>query len=352
MDQITHPENKSSQMKIVGEFNGEPVHEVMLTGPDGSLCRIFTWGAVIADMRVKMPDGSLQPVVLGFEKFEDYPKHSPYFGAVVGRYANRISGGGFSLDGQRHSLICNEGSNTCLHGGADGFSRRIWAIEECSKKSVTLSLHSPDGDQGFPGALEVKCKYSLSESAVLSVEFSAVATRATIVNLSQHSYFNLDGTGSVSDHLLSVFADQITPVGPNLIPSGEYLDIGSTGFDFRTPRTVVDANCLINLDHNFVLSRPVDLPASQKFLGATLASRKSGLSMQVHTTKSGLQIYDGHQLNVPVPGLNKETYGPRSGICLEPQFFPDSPNQLDFPSAKLAAGDVYSHSIEYRFSNS
>ncbi|MEY8117929.1 aldose epimerase family protein [Falsihalocynthiibacter sp. BN13B15] len=350
MDQINTRACALPQPKLVGEFNGELVHEITLTGPDGSSCRILTWGAVIADLRVKMPDGPLQSVVLGFEKFEDYPKYSPYFGAVVGRYANRISGGGFTLDGQRYTLDQNEGPNTCLHGGAGGLSQRVWTIDAYSKESVTLGLHSPDGDQGFPGALDVKCTYTLSESAILSLEFNAVSTQSTIVNLSQHSYFNLDGSGSISDHRLTVIADRITPVDSALIPSGESLNVQGTPFDFMTPRPVSAPQCPMDLDHNFILTRPENLPVTQGSLAAILETQKTGLTMQIYTTKPGLQVYDGHQLNVPIVGLNGQKYGPRSGICLEPQFFPDSPNQPAFPSAQLAAGEIYAHSIEYRFS--
>jgi len=336
----------SGNMALVGQFEGRDVHEITLQLPDGPEARILTWGAVIRDLTIPLERGIRQGVVLGFDSFADYPVHSPYYGAVVGRYANRISGGGFTLDGTRHALTPNEGTSTTLHGGPGGFSQRVWDVVDLTSDSVTLGLLSPDGDQGFPGTLTVRCRYALTGKTTLRVEFQAHSTRATVVNLSQHAYFNLDGSATIKGHSLRVWADSQTEVGPDLIPTGRILPVAGTALDLRHPRLLSDDTLCQKLDHNFVLTRP---GTGRLQPAARLTSAVSGLSLTVLTSKPGLQVYDGHQMDVPVPGLSGQTYGAKAGLCLESQFFPDSPNQPGFPSARLVAGDTYDHATEYVF---
>mgnify|MGYP003627489338 CR=1 FL=1 len=335
-----------SALPVVGKFEGAPVHRITLRSAGGAVAQVLTWGAVIADLRVPCPDGRLQNVVLGFENFADYPPHSPYFGAVVGRYANRISGGGFTLNGVRHDLAVNEGPATCLHGGPEGFARRIWNVTELTAESVTLGLQSPDGDQGFPGDLDVRCRYTLCDRTTLRVAFQARTMAPTVVNLAQHAYFNLDGSPDLSGHHLQVFADTYTPVDADDIPTGALADVTGTRFDLRQPRPVFDPDRPTRLDHNFVLS---DLPGVD---GLRHAARLSAgdMALDVHTTKPGVQVYDGNKLNLAVPGHDRAHYGPRAGICLETQFFPDSPHQPCFPSAVLNPGETYAHTTDYSFS--
>jgi len=336
----------SRNITPVGQFEGRDVHEIALRLPEGPEARILTWGAVIRDLTIPVGPGQRQGVVLGFDSFADYPVHSPYFGAVVGRYANRISGGGFMLDGIWHALTRNEGTSTTLHGGPGGFSQLVWDVLDLSLDSVTLGLTSPDGDQGFPGAASVRCRYSLTSKTTLRVEFSAHSTRATVFNLSQHAYFNLDGSPTIEGHSLRVWADSQTEVGPDLIPNGRILPVAGTALDLSHPRLLSDPGLCQKLDHNFVLTRS---GADRLQPAARLTSAVSGLSLTVLTTKPGLQVYDGHLLDVPVPGLNGQTYGAKAGLCLEPQFFPDSPNQPGFPSARLEVGEIYNHVAEYVF---
>ncbi len=334
-----------SERPVVGHVSGEPVYQITLRGANGATAQVLTWGAVIADLRIPCPDGRLQSVVLGFDSFADYPAHSPYFGSVVGRYANRISGGGFKLNGTWHGLDTNEGATTCLHGGAEGFARRNWTVIALSADSVTLGLQSRDGDQGFPGDLAVRCCYSLCDQTTLRVAFRARTTAPTVVNLAQHAYFNLDGSRDVTNHRLQVFADTYTPVDAADIPTGRLADVTGTRFDLRQPRPVFDPARPAPLDHNFVLSAPPD-SAGLRHAARLIAG---AMTLDVQTTKPGVQVYDGNKLNVLVPGQHGAHYGSRAGICLETQYFPDSPNQPDFPSAVLDPAAIYAHTTEYRF---
>jgi len=340
------PAGPTRHLPPVGQYGGRDVHEITLGTAEGPEARILTWGAVIRDLTIPVGPGHRQGVVLGFDRFADYPVHSPYFGAVVGRYANRISGGGFRLGGTWHALDRNEGSDVSLHGGSDGFSSRVWDVLDLSPDSVTLGLISPDGDQGFPGRLSVQCRYSLVGRATLRVEFRAQATLETVVNLSQHSYFNLDGSSAIDGHSLRVWSDTHTEVGPDLIPTGRVLPVAGTDLDLRRARLLSDPGLCGALDQNFVLRRrgPARLQRA-----ARLISPLSGLRLTVLTTKPGLQVYDGHLIRLSVPGLRGQIYGARAGLCLETQFFPDSPNQPGFPPARLAAGDIYDHVTDYVF---
>jgi len=330
----------------VGSHLGRDVHEITLTAEDGLQAEILTFGAVIRDLSLPMAAGARQSVVLGFPSFDPYPSQSPYFGALVGRYANRIAGGRFTLHGQTHLLDRNEAGGTTLHGGKGGFASRVWDIVDHSDRHVTLGLVSADGDQGFPGTLHVTCRYSLGPDNGLEVALLARTDRPTPVNLTQHSYFNLDDGPDVSDHMLAVHADRVIPVGQNKIPLGEIVSVAGTPFDLRQPRRLGDL--ALALDHTFVLG-PGSADATRMRPVAELTSSRTNLRLRVSSTKPGVQIYDGHMLDVPIPGHTGRHYGAGAGLCIETQFFPDSPNQPQFPDTILVAGAAYDHRSVYAF---
>jgi len=329
-----------------GAVEGEDVFQVTLTGPDGVEMRVLTWGAVIRDLVVPTANGP-QGVLLGLNSVEDYVAHSPYFGAIVGRYANRIGQARFTLNGETYKLDANEGANQ-LHGGTMGFGTRLWSIVDHTKSSVTLSLVSEDGDMGYPGRLIATCVYTLLPSRIVRVELTATADKATPVNLTTHGYFNLDGSADILSHRLMIAADYITPTHPDLIPTGEIVRVEGSAYDFRKP-TPIGAE-LINddtlYDTNFVLHGPYGVLRQAAFL----ESQKNGMTMELWTTEPGVQFYAGHLIDIPVSGLNGAKYGRHAGLCLEPQRFPDSPNNAHFPSSILDPGQVSKQVSEFRFS--
>jgi aldose 1-epimerase len=330
-----------------GSVNGEDILQVTLTGSDGVEMRVLTWGAVIRDLVVPTASGP-QGVLLGLNSIEDYVAHSPYFGAIVGRHANRIGGAHFTLDGEIYELDANEGANQ-LHGGSRGFGTRLWSIVEHSETSLTLSLVSEDGDMGYPGRLVATCTYTLLSSARVRIELTAITDRPTPVNLTTHGYFNLDGSADILSHHLMIAADYITPTGPDLIPTGEIRRVAGTPYDFTMPRPIGSAEFMQDPtihDTNFVLRGPYGVLRQ----AAMLTSLKNGLRMELWTTEPGIQFYAGHMIKLPVPGLDGARYGPHSGLCLEPQRFPDSPNNAHFPSSILDPGQVSKQVSELRFS--
>ncbi len=335
--------------------DGTPVREVTLLNAVGARATIMEWGAVVRDLVVPGSDGP-QRVVLGFDSLDAYVRHSPHFGAIAGRYANRIDGGRFVLDGVTHQLPLNQEGRHSLHGGGNGFGKRPWTILHHDPGSVTLGLVSPDGDHGYPGDLAVTCRYALLEPAELLIQLTATTNQATVLNLCHHSYFNLDGSCDILDHELEVRANLMTPVDADLIPTGEIASVAGTPFDFRKRRPIrlTDSDgARVGYDHNFVRRRDRRQPARMAGLelapAATLASARNGLSMEVWTTEPCLQVYDGFKVNTPVAGLTGAPYGPSAGICLEPQHAPDSPNLPHFPSTVLRPGEVYRQETAYRF---
>lgn len=304
---------------------------------------IITWGAVLRDLRL---DGHAPPLVLGFETLEPYPLHSPHFGAIAGRYANRINGGKFSLDGIAHQLDLNQMGRHHLHGGGAAFGKRPWQLAAHGADFVTLKLHSAAGEAGYPGALDVTCTYRILPTGTLRVELSATTDAATLVNLAHHSYFNLDGSADVSGHTLQIMGDRITEIDADLIPTGKLLPVAGTSFDFRAKRMIDDA-AGTRYDTNFCLS-----DGKRAFTGPVVRAEGSdgGVALEVWTTEPGVQFYDGHKVAVPVPGLEGRQYGARAGFCLEPQVWPDAPNHAGFPSGVLRPGETYAQSTEYRFS--
>jgi aldose 1-epimerase len=329
-----------------GTLGDTEVLQVTLANEAGAEAKILTWGAVIRDLVVPATTGR-QRAVLGLNRIEDYVAHSPYFGAVVGRYGNRIGAARFSLDGETFALAPNEGRHQ-LHGGPAGFGTRLWSLADHTRTTATLTLVSADGDMGYPGRLLATCTYELLAPATLRITLEATCDRPTPVNLTTHSYFNLDGGPDICSHHLMIAADHITPTDPELIPTGEVRRVDGTDYDFRTLRPIGAAQlmtCRTTYDINYALRHEPGVLAH----AATLASRKSGITMELWTTEPGVQFYDGHMLHMPVPGLDGAAYGPRAGLCLEPQRFPDGPNRAHFPPSILRPGAVSRQASELRF---
>ncbi len=324
---------------------GEDVGRIRIAAGDLT-AHILTYGAVVQDLRL---EGHDHPLVLGFETFEPYIEDSVYFGAIVGRYANRIAHGRFTIDGERFQATPGAHGVHTLHGGPEGIDRRLWTIVLCGADFVTLALRDRDGEMGFPGNLDIQCTYRVTAHATLAIELSATCDAPTLCNLAHHGWFNLEdgGAGSVLDHRLSIDADAYLPVDATLIPTGVVQPVEGTDFDFRTPRTIrsADGRPQTAYDHNFCLAaarRPLTR-------AAWVQGPRSGVEMEVWSTEPGLQFFWGGIPARSSPGLDGITYQPNAAICLEPQIWPDSPNHRYFPQAILRPGDRYEQRTEYRF---
>lgn len=339
-----------------GLLDGRTVEDIALENAGGASARILTYGASLRDLVVPLEGGGTQRVVLGFGDFESYLEHPRHFGAVAGRYANRIAGGRFVLDGKAHQLPLNLNDRHTLHGGPAGLGRVNWTVLDHDPASVTLGHVSPDGEQGFPGTLTLTCRYRLLDPAVLRVELAAFTDQATVVNLAHHAYFNLDGSDDILDHELMMRAHVMTPVDAEGIPDGSMQPVSGTPYDFRRPRPVRMADAegrRIAYDNNFMLRRERREPGGagvELAHAATLASAKNRLSMEVWTTEPCLQFYDGGKLAIRAPvGHDGRACGPAAGLCLEAQHAPDSPNNPHFPTTVLRPGELYRQVTEYRF---
>lgn len=321
---------------------GEEVLRLRISG-GGLTASVMTWGAAIQDLRL---EGHAHPLVLGFETFEAYPAHSPYFGAIVGRYANRIGHGRFTLDGKTHQLDTNFLGKHMLHGGSGGFGKRVWTVTDHGESHVTLEYRSGNGEMGFPGALTATCTYRTLPEGRLVLELSAETDAPTLCNIAHHSYFNLEdgGRGWIRDHEMQIEAGAYLPVDQELIPTGDVVSVEGTAFDFRTTRRIEDGAGTA-YDHNFCLSAARMEP--RRVVHAR--GPKSGVEMDVWTSEPGVQFYDGARTTMPVPGLEGIEYGAHAGFCLEPQTWPDSPNRPYFPQAVLRPGETYRQTTEYRF---
>lgn len=305
---------------------------------DGLSATILTWGAVVQDLRLA---GHRPPLVLGFKKFKHYPRYSPHFGAIAGRYANRIANGQFTLDGTPHQLDTNFLGKHCLHGGKSGFGVRDWTIIDHAHDFVELGLTDFDGMMGFPGECAITCRYEMKPGNILALTITATTDKTTIFNPAHHSYFCLDDSNDIRDHRLTIHADAYVPVDSEAIPTGGTRPVVDSMFDFRSERVIGTGP----YDHNYCTGnergacRPV----------ATVRSPKSGVKMTLSTTEPGLQFYSGHKLGPPVSGLIKPLYTAYSGLCLEPQIWPDAPNNPDFPQAILRPGETYRQQTEFAF---
>jgi aldose 1-epimerase len=336
---------------------GEAVEVFTIRNTSGVEVRVVGFGGAILSVRVPDREGRFADVVLGYDSLSGYVADEAYFGAVIGRYANRIRGGRFSLDGREYTLPTNNGPNH-LHGGPRGLHKVLWTAEELQAPAgtgVALAYTSPDGEEGYPGTLDVRVTYTLTDRDELVMDYVAATDRPTPVNLTQHTYFNLTGDPGrdVLAHELHLNAEHFTPVDETLIPTGEIAPVAGTAFDFRRPAPLgarIDAYDVQlaragGYDHNFVLHGGGGALA----LAARVYEPTTGRVLEVHTTEPGVQFYSGNFLDGGIRGKEGKRYGHRCGFCLESQHFPDSPNQPTFPSAVLRPGERYTSRTVYRF---
>jgi aldose 1-epimerase len=347
-----------------GTFDGKDVDLYTLTSDDGAKVRISTYGGIVTSWTAPDRAGKQADITLGFNDLASYTsaaylKAGLYFGALIGRYGNRIGAARFNLEGREYPLAANDGSNN-LHGGVKGFDKRVWdGAEEAvaDEAALTLEYVSADGEEGFPGRLATKVVYTLQRGDVLKVEYSATTTKTTIVNMTHHAYFNLagEGSGDILGTKLQINAGRFTPVDANLIPTGELRDVAGTPFDFRKPTAIgarvnhADEQLRFGAgyDHNWVLDRGSDEGLVH---AATAHEPGSGRVLEVWTTEPGIQLYTGNFLDGSLVGKSGKPYTHRSGFCLETQHYPDSPNKPGFPSVTLEPGQTYKTTTVFKFS--
>jgi len=345
------------QEQPFGTQDGRQVNLYTLTNSHGVEIKAMNYGGIIISIKVPDRKGQFADIVLGHDKLEGYIPNPPYFGAIVGRYANRIANGEFTLDGKTYHLPKNDGPNT-LHGGTDKtFNKVVWDAEPLKGKTgVAFSYLSHDGDDGFPGNLHMKVTYTLTDTNELVIDYEATTDKATPINVSQHSYFNLkgQGDGDILDHDIMINADRFTPVDKNLIPTGELRPVKGTPFDFTKSTRIgsrIDDNYeqLVlghGYDHNFVLNRK----GSGLVLAARVYEPTTGRVLEVSTTQPGVQFYTGNFLDGTITGTDGKVYKRRYGLCLETQHFPDSPNHPSFPNTILRPGEKFHQTTVFKFS--
>ena len=357
--------------------DGTPIEEYTLANRRGMQVKVITYGGIITSIEVPDRSGNPANVALGFSNLADYEAKSPYFGSITGRYANRIAKGIFALDGVTYCLDTNNGAN-CLHGGCVGFDKKVWQVtkEIDDAEAVGIRLHyishagegcDPAGNpaccpagsrRGYPGNLDTYVTYTLTGQNELRIDYAAATDAPTVVNLTNHSYFNLagEGSGTIYDHILMLNADQFTPVDENLIPTGELATVAGTPFDFRIPKAIgpgqrsshEQMRFAMGYDHNWVLSRPSTGDVSLMLAGRVYEPA-SGRAMEVWTTEPGIQFYAGNFLDGSICGSSGRTYRQSDGLALETQHFPDSPNHPEFPSTVLLPGQTYRSATVYKF---
>jgi aldose 1-epimerase len=340
--------------------DGQPVDLYTLTNTNGLEAAIITYGGTVVSLKVPDHQGKLDDIVLGYDKIEDYEAGKSYFGAIIGRYGNRIGHAKFSIGKNTYTLAANNGENT-LHGGLVGFNKRVWTAKDVSGAdgpALELTYVSKDMEEGFPGNLSVKVVYTLTNQNSLKIDYSATTDKETVVNLTNHSYFNLagQGNGDILQTHLQLHAGKFTPVDAGLIPTGELRPVKGTPFDFNTPTAIgarIDKDeeqikLGMGYDHNFVLTRGI---ANGPFALAAVAHEpKSGRVLEVWTTEPGVQFYTGNFLDGTGTGKGGKPYGRRTAFCLETQHFPDSPNHPAFPTTLLKPGEHYHTTTVYKFS--
>ena len=351
----TTPAGPVVKREAFGSVAGRSIEQFTLTNKNGVEVRVITYGGIITSIKTPDRTGAMGDVVLGFDSLDGYLAGHPFFGAIVGRYGNRIAKGRFTIDKQEYKLATNNGPNH-LHGGIKGFDKQVWGAEilppMAGQSSVALSYTSADGEEGYPGQLLVEVTYTLNDKDQLIVDYLARSDKATHVNLTQHSYFNLAGEGDILGHELTIDADQYTPVDSTLIPTGEIASVEGTPFDFRTSTPIgarIDAphpqiKNGQGYDHNWVLR---DIPGLKH--AARVVEPKSGRTLDVTTAEPGMQFYTGNFLDGKLVGKGGRSYGRRSGFCLETQHYPDTPNQPKFPTTLIKPGQNYSTRTVFTF---
>ena len=334
---------------------GVPVSIYTLTNSHGMEARITNYGGIVVSLKAPDKNGATADVVLGFDTLDGYVHNASYFGALIGRYGNRIGKARFNLDGHEYKLAANNGENS-LHGGTRGFNRAVWTPRELSDGGLELVYVSKDGEEGYPGTLRARVTYHLTPANELKIDYEASTDKNTVVNLTNHSYFNLKGAGNgdILDHKMMINADRYTPVDPGLIPTGELRSVNGTPFDFRKSTAIGarinDSDEQLKLgkgyDHNWVLNKS----GNSLTLAARVEEPSTGRVLEVHTTEPGVQFYTGNFLDGTAKGKGGKAYGFRSGFCLETQHFPDSPNKPSFPSTVLRRGQQFHSTTIYKFS--
>ena len=337
---------------------GVAVDLYTLRNARGAEATITNYGGIVVTLLMPDKSGKMEDIVLGYDHLQGYIDKTPYFGCLVGRYGNRIGNAQFTLDGQTHTLAKNDGPNS-LHGGVKGFDKVVWTARPVESKdgaALELTYLSKDGEEGFPGNLQVTAVYTLTNNNELRLDFTATTDKPTVCNLTHHSYFNLrgQGNGDILGHEVTINSSRITPVDKTLITTGEYAPVEGTPFDFRKPTTIGarinDADTQLQYgpgyDHNWV----IDKPAGQLAVHATVFEPTSGRVMEVLSDEPGLQFYSGNFLDGTIKGKGGVVYQHRTGFCMEPQHYPDSPNKPQFPSVVLRPGETYQNTIIYRFS--
>lgn len=356
------PKDRVMQARITkesfGNVKGEEVFLYILENRNGMKVSITNYGGIVTKIQVPDRDGSLGDVVLGFDSLKGYLDDHPYFGAIIGRYGNRIDKGAFEINEESFQLPINNDPNS-LHGGFQGFDKKVWQVKEHTIEEgggIELSSISKDGEEGYPGKLNVTVEYALTNDNELLIDYRARTDKPTVINLTNHSYFNLKGAGNgnVLEHVLRIESDQFTPVDETLIPTGAVENVKNTPFDFSTPKTIGERIDSENIqlqhgggyDHNFVLR---DSSSKLKSV-AIVYEPSSGRQMEVLSTEPGVQFYTGNFLDGTLIGKGGKSYNKRYGFCLETQHFPDSPNQEKFPSTRLDPGEEYRSKTIYKFS--
>ncbi|TCD04150.1 galactose mutarotase [Pedobacter frigidisoli] len=346
---------ETDSLKYVTTIDGKNVKLFTLKNKEGASLSITNYGGRIVSLFVPDQNNKLTDVVLGYDSIGAYRKKGePFFGALIGRYGNRIGKGKFNLDGKEYSLQLNDGVNT-LHGGTDGFFSKVWEAKQLDSQKLQLTYVSKDGEAGYPGELTITVVYTLTNDNALQIDYVATTDKTTVVNLTNHAYFNLNGEGNktILDHELSIVADSITPVDVTLIPTGRLLSVAGTAFDFNKAKAIgksIDGKeeqltFGKGYDHNFALKKH-----DYKTPIATVKSTLTGITMEVYTTEPGLQFYSGNFLTgVDKDGKGGKSYPYRSAFCLETQHFPDAPNHSNFASTVLKPGATYKTSTTYKF---
>jgi aldose 1-epimerase len=351
---LNNPSQTTKPMVLIsktpfGQVDGKKI-DLHTLSSDQMIVRITNFGGIVTSVLVPDREGKLDDVVLGFDSLKNYVDVHPYFGCIVGRYANRIAGGKFILDGKSYQLAKNIGENH-LHGGIIGFDKKVWVAAESrqgEEAGIELSYISPDGEEGYPGELKVRVIYSITSDMELKIRYFAETTRPTPINLTHHGYFNLKGAGNgdMLNHELMIIADRYNVVNDQLLPTGELRNVTGTPMDFRQSRLIGSDMALVDggYDHNFVLNSNGDINKA-----AVLSDASTGRWMEIYTSQPGMQFYGGNFLDGTLTGKNGKIYKKHYGLCLETQHFPDSPNQPDFPNVILRPGETFQSITIYKF---
>ena len=340
----------NSEKKLFGSVDKKDVYLFTFTNDNGIQFSVTNYGGIVTKLLVPDKKGIMEDIVLGFDNLDQYVGDHPYFGALIGRFGNRIANGTFKLEGKKYVMAQNNGTNH-LHGGLKGFDKVVWDSKEYrTNDSIGLEFTylSKDGEEGYPGNLSVKVLCYLTNNDELVFDYTASTDKTTVVNLTHHGYFNLNGMkGNVKDHLMMINADQVTEINDNLIPTGQFQKVDGTPFDFKKPKKIgMEIEAAGGYDHNFILNKEVN----ELSLAARVSEENSGRIMEVFTTEPGMQFYSSNYLDGTLKGKNDIIYQKHWAFCLETQHYPDSPNHDHFPDTTLKAGEVFKTKTIYKFS--